>query len=144
MAKFKYRFDTIKGVKQKFEKKAQRELAVIDLEINKIQQELIEFTKLVKLNKEKKIADKSKKSDELHFYEKYEGYLYGQIELCKNRITEKTKQREIKLQELIKKSKETKTFEKLEEKHLSEFLKTQDKLDQKEMDEFAVKEFLRD
>ena len=144
MAKFKYRFDTIKGVKQKFEKKAQRELAVIDLEINKIQQELIELTKLVKLNKEKKIADKSKKSDELHFYEKYEGYLYGQIELCKNRITEKTKQREIKLQELIKKSKETKTFEKLEEKHLSEFLKTQDKLDQKEMDEFAVKEFLRD
>lgn len=144
MAKFKYKFNTIKEVKRKFEKKAQRELAVIDYEISKKEQYVNELTKLLKSNKEQKIAEKTKKSDELHFYEKYEGYLYEQIKLSKNYIAEKFKQREIKLKELVEKSKETKTFEKLEEKHLSEFLRTQDKLEQKEMDEFAAKEFTRD
>ena len=144
MAKFKYKFNTIKEVKRKFEKKAQRELAVIDYEISKKEQFVNELTKLLKSNKEQKIAEKTKKSDELHFYEKYEGYLYEQIKLSKNYIAEKIKQREIKLKELVEKSKETKTFEKLEEKHLSEFLRTQDKLEQKEMDEFAAKEFTRD
>jgi flagellar export protein FliJ len=46
--------------------------------------------------------------------------------------------------ELVKKTQETKTFEKLEEKHLMEFLKAQDKIEQKEMDEFAVNEYLRE
>lgn len=144
MAKFKYKFETVKGVKKKFEKKAQRELAIIDLEINKKQQYIIELTKLLKLNREQKIAEKSKKGDELHFYEKYEGYLSEQIKLSQNYIAEKIKQREKKLKELVEKTKETKTFEKLEEKHLSDFIKAQDKLEQKEMDEFAVNEYLRD
>ena len=44
----------------------------------------------------------------------------------------------------MQKSKETKTFEKLEESHFMEFVKSQDKLEQKEMDEFAVNEFLKE
>jgi flagellar FliJ protein len=144
LAKFKYKFDTIKEVKRKFEKKAQKELAVIDYEITKKEQDIIELTKLLKANKEKKIAEKTKRSDELHFYEKYEGYLHEQIKLSQDYIAKKIKERDIKVKELVEKSKETKTFEKLEEKHLSDFMKTQDKIEQKEMDEFAAKEFIRD
>jgi flagellar FliJ protein len=144
LTKFKYRFATIKGVKQKFEKKAQRELAVIDLEINKKQQRIMQLKEIIKQNKENKIAEKHKKTDELHFYEKYECYLNEQLKICQDFIIKKAKQRENKLKELVKKSQETKTFEKLEEKHLADFLKDQDKLDQKEMDEFAVNEFSRD
>ncbi|MCB0732389.1 MAG: flagellar FliJ family protein, partial [Ignavibacteriae bacterium] len=47
-------------------------------------------------------------------------------------------------EELIKKSKETKTFEKLEDKHLAEFVKVQEKMEQKELDEFAVIDFLKE
>ena len=99
---------------------------------------------LLKQNKQNKIAEKSKKSDELHFCEKYEAYLIEQLKICQNFIEEKLQQRENKLKELVKKSQETKTFEKLEEKYLADFIKDQDKLDQKEMDEFAVNEFSRD
>ena len=61
----------------------------------------------------------------------------------KKDLAKKNIEKENKVKELIKKSKETKTFEKLEEKHRAEFFKSQDKLEQIELDEIAVKEFNR-
>ena len=138
MSTFKYKFKSIKEIKERFEKKAQKELAIIDLEIKKKNIEINELTIQLKECNRKKIEDKSKTIRDLHFYEKYQRFLIEQIELVQKYILARKKERAKKMLELVKKSQETKTFEKLEEKHLTEFLKDQDKLDQKEMDEFAV------
>lgn len=144
MSTFKYKFKSIKEIKERFEKKAQKELAIIDLEIKKKNSEINELTKQIKECNRKKTEDKSKAIRDLHFYEKYQRFLIEQIELAKKSILERKKERELKVIELIKKSKETKTFEKLEEQHLAEFVKSQEVSEQKEMDEFAVNEFLRE
>ncbi len=144
MAKFKYKFETIKGIKQRLEKKTQKELAVIDVDIAKNNSKILELVTLLKEQKKKKLEKKSKTIKEYHFDEKYESYLVEQIELIRKYITNKKIERNKKLQELVNKSKETKTFEKLEEKHFTDFIKTQEKLEQKEMDEFAVKGFLKE
>lgn len=144
MSTFKYKFKSIKEIKERFEKKAQKELAIIDLEIKKKNSEINELTIQLKECNRKKIEDKSKTIRDLHFYEKYQRFLLEQIELAQKSILERKKERELKVIELIQKSKETKTFEKLEEQHLAEFVKSQEVLEQKEMDEFAVNEFLRE
>lgn len=144
MAKFQYKFKTIKDIKERLEKKAQKELAIIDLEINNKNEEIIELTKQLQECNRQKLESKSNKLKDLHFYEKYQRFLIEQIELVQKYILARKKERAKKMIELVKKSQETKTFETLEEKHLTEFLKTQDKLDQKEMDEFAVNEYLRE
>ncbi len=144
MGKFKYKFKAIKEIKERLEKKAQKELAVVDMDIANKNNEILELAKQLKEHKRKKLEEKNKKIIELHFYEKYESYLNEQIGLIRNYISQKKIERNEKLAELVKKSKETKTFEKLEESHLTEFVKVQDKLEQKEMDEFAVNEFLKE
>ena len=144
MAKFQYKFKTIKDIKERLEKKAQKELAIIDLEIKNKNEEILELTKQLQECNRKKLEIKSNKIKDLHFYEKYQRFLIEQIELVEKYILARKKERSKKMLELVKKSQETKTFEKLEEKHLTEFLNAQDKLDQKEMDEFAVNEYLRE
>ena len=144
MAKFKYKFETIKNIKTKLEKKTQRELASIDLDILNKKNKILELSDLLKEQKKKKLGSKSKTIKEYHFDEKYENYLLEQIELIKKYLLNKQTERDKKLQELIKKSKETKTFEKLKEKHYTEFIKVKEKSEQKELDEFAVTEFLKD
>ena len=110
---------------------------------NKIN-EILELTKQLKEYKKKKLEHGTKKITELHFYEKHESFLSEQLKIIKNYIVRKKIERNEKIEVLMQKSKETKTFEKLEEKHLLEFIKTQDKLEQKEMDEFAVNEFIKE
>ncbi|MCB9206121.1 MAG: flagellar FliJ family protein [Ignavibacteriales bacterium] len=144
MANFKYKFKTIKDVKQRLEKKTQKELAVIELDISNKKEEILIINEKLKENRKKKNESRIKKITELHFYEKYENYLEEQIKLIQKYINKKTVERNKKIEELIKKSKETKTFEKLEDKHLAEFVKVQEKMEQKELDEFAVIDFLKE
>lgn len=144
MTKFKYKFDTIKDVKQRLEKKTQKELALIDLDIANNKNRIYELAKLLKEQKKKKLEKKSKTIKEYHFDEKYESYLVEQMELIRKYIVSKKIERNKKLEELVRKAKETKTFEKLEEKHFTDFIKEQEKIEQNEMDEFAVKEFLKE
>jgi flagellar FliJ protein len=144
LAKFKYKFNTIKEIKQRFEKKVQKELAVIDLDIASTQKEILKLQQLIKEQKIKKIENKFIKLTDLHFYEKYESYLKEQIQVFNKHLDKKKIERKKKFEELIKRSKETKIFEKLEEKHFEDFKNTQEKLEQKEMDEIAVKEYFKD
>lgn len=144
MAKFKYKFETIKGIKRRFEKKAQKELAVIDLDIASKRNEILDLTQKLKEEKRKKLEDKNKKTIELQFYEKYESYLRDQIEMLREYISKRIEDRNKKMEELLAKSKETKTFEKIEENHFLDFVKSQNKLEQKEMDEFAAKEYIKE
>ena len=144
MAKFKYKFKSIKEIKERLEKKTQKELSIIDLEIAKNKEKITELNKLVKEGKIKMLNQDSIKVSELHFYSKYESYLLSQIELLQKHIQEKKIERQNKLNELVQKSKETKTFEKLEEKHFTEFVKEQDKIEQNELDEIAVQKFIKE
>lgn len=144
MGKFKYKFKAIKEIKERFEKKAQKELAVIDLDLSSKKNEIIDLTSKLKEQKIKKLSGKNKTIANLHFDEKYESYLVNQIEVLQRYISKRMVERKEKVNELVQKSKETKTFEKLEETHLSEFLKNENEIEQKEMDEFAVTEFLKE
>lgn len=144
MAKFKYKFKAIKEIKERFEKKAQQDLAVIDLDISNKKNEIADLTNKLREQKIKKIRDKNKTIANLHFDEKYENYIVNQIELLQSYIAQRMVERKEKVEELVQKSKETKTFEKLEETHLSEFVKNENVIEQKEMDEFAVTEFLKE
>ncbi len=143
MAKFKFKFETIKSIKERFEKIVQKELAVINLEIERLKEEVQLLKKELKETKIKKLKNHSTSINELQFYSKHENYCERKINLLRKEIDKKNIEKEKKIKELVKKSKETKTFEKLREKHLEEFIKTQDKLEQIELDEIAVKEFNR-
>jgi flagellar protein FliJ len=143
LAKFKYKFETIKSIKERLEKIVQKELAVINLEIEKLKSELELLNKELKETKIKKLKKDSININELQFYSKHESYCERKINILRKEIEKKNIEKEKKIKELVKRSKETKTFEKLKEKHLEEFIKTQDKLEQKELDEIAVKEFSR-
>ena len=143
MAKFKYKFEAIKKIKQMMEKKVQKEVAIIELEIERKKTEIKELNKQIKNEKTKILNSKSRKASELHFYSMYENYLINKIDEIKAELVLKKEERIKKLKELEEKIKETKIFEKLEEKHLQEFIIEQDKLEQLELDEIAVKEFIK-
>lgn len=144
MAAFKFKFESIYSIKERLEKKVQKELAVIDLDLSQKKEEIIKINKILKEQKQNKINQKSKKVSEYHFDEKYESYLIEQIKLIHKYINEKKIERNKKLKELIQKSKETKTFEKLRENHLENFIKDQNKKEQKVLDEVAVNGFLKE
>jgi len=143
LAKFKFKFETIKSIKERFEKIVQKELAVINLEIEKLKEEVEILKKDLKETKIRKLKNKSTTINELQFFSKHENYCERKINFLIKEIDKKNIEKQKKMKELIKKTKETKTFEKLKEKHLEEFIKTQDKLEQIELDEIAVKEFNR-
>jgi flagellar FliJ protein len=139
MAKFNYKFETIKKVKQIVEKKVQKEISVIELEIEKRKVEIKELEAEKIKTLEELRSKKSLKISELQFANNFEKLMDEKIEAIKNEILglEKTKQK--KLEELTQKSKETKMFEKLEEKHLQQFIIEQNKLEQIEIDDIATK-----
>ncbi len=143
MAKFKYRFEAIKKIKQRMEKKVQKEIAEIELEIKKNENKIAELNQNIRNEKQKVLNKKSLKASELHFHSLYENYLINKIDEIKNKLAQKKEEKKIKLKELEEKNKETKIFEKLEEKHFQEFNYKQNKLEQIEMDEIAVKEFIK-
>jgi flagellar FliJ protein len=139
MAKFNYKFDSIKKVKQIVEKKVQKEVAVVELEIEKRKAEINELIE----EKHNTISDlKSKKSlkiSEIQFMNNFEKLIDEKIIAIKKDIERLEKVRQQKLDELAQKSKETKMFEKLEEKHLQQFIVEQNRLEQIEIDDIATK-----
>ena len=110
MANFKYKFKTIKDVKQRLEKKTQKELAVIELDISNKKEEILIINEKLKENRKKKNESRIKKITELHFYEKYENYLEEQIKLIQKYINKKTVERNKKIEELINELKQNYTI----------------------------------
>ncbi len=139
MAKFNYKFDTIKKVKQIVEKKVQKEVAVIELEIEKRRNEIKEL----ELEKLKTVGElknrKSLKISEIQFVNNFEKLIEEKISNIKNEILGLEKSRQKKMEELTQKAKETKMFEKLEEQHLKQFIIEQNRLEQIEIDDIATK-----
>ncbi len=141
MAKFKFKYDPIKRVKEQLEKKVQKEIAELNdrIENNKTKINTIENEMNLKKLKFKKGA----KVSELQFQKNYETYMQGLIESIKRKINELVKQKNTKLLELLDKTKEKKMFVKLEEKHLEKFNKEENKLEATRIDEVASQSFTR-
>lgn len=141
MSKFNYKFDTIKRVKQIIEKKVQKEIAVIELEIEKRTKEINDLIneKNITINEYK--SKKSLKISEIQFVNGFEKLMDEKIDNIKLEIKKLEEVKAQKIEELNQKSKETKMFEKLEEKHLQEFINEQNRLEQIEIDDIATKKF---
>src|SRR3989339_303597 len=139
MAKFNYKFAAVQRIKSTIEKKVQKELSTIDLEIEKTKKVINDLILEKKQRKEEVKSKKSLKVSELNFYESLEKNINAKIELVEREIKKLEKKRIMKQLELVEKSKETKMFEKLEVKHFNDFVKEQNKIEQIEMDDIATK-----
>ena len=143
MAKFNYKFASVHRIKTAIEKKVQKELSIIDLEIERANKKIIDLETEKKKRKDEVLAKKSMKVAELNFYDNFEKNINEKINAVRIEIVDWQKKRKLKQEELIEKAKETKMFEKLEIKHYSEFKKEQNKLEQIELDDIATKKFAR-
>ncbi|HOJ06329.1 MAG: flagellar export protein FliJ [Ignavibacteriota bacterium] len=142
MSKFKFKFESVKNVKEAFEKKAQKELAQIDLFISKhedIKQKLID-----EINELRKSAYKRKMNiSELQFLGGYDSVLRQQVDMQTEVIKQLEKKRAKKIEEVIVKSKEKKMLNQLEETHKENFIKEENSIEMKYFDEIAVQNFNR-
>ena len=143
MGKFIYKFETVKNVKKTIEKKVQKEISLIEKEINKLLTMLSKLEYEKSENRSEMLKKVNLKVSELKFYSNFESYIEQQGKRINEKILSLERQKEKKRDELKQKSKETKIFEKLEEKHLESFTITQNKLEQIEIDDIATKNFLR-
>lgn len=143
MAKFVYKFDSLKRIKKLVEKKTQKELMVIIAEIQKKHDSL----KLLKEKKQKSTEEikqrKHVKIADLKFQQEYEKFIDEEIHQVQNEIKNLMHQRELKMRELAVKRKETKVFETLEERLLEDFLYENNRIEQKEIDEIANLRYVR-
>ncbi len=143
MGKFKYKYKSIENLKRILEKQVQKELAEIDLEIEKV----IDFLSQLKIEKanfiDKKDEPRRTKIIDVQLNEDYLMQLDEKIGKVEEEIVELNKKREVKLKELEEKSKEKKVFEILGEKHLNEFIKEENRLEQLEIDDIATKRYIR-
>ena len=142
MSKFRFKFENVKKVKEALETKTKKEIAQIDIEIeedNNQKQKLIDEKK----NALNKISRVSVKASELRFCKNYESLTEKKIQKIDEHMHKLGIRREIKIEELVEKKRETKILSKLEENMLDDFNKEQNKLDIKKFDEIATQKFVR-
>ncbi len=143
MAKFKYKFESVKKVKENLEKKAQKEVAIIDLEIEKLKQSYLDVERegIEGLGKNE---SKNVRVSELKFEKNYKRVTQYRLADIQMNIQKMEKLREKKIAELIQKSKEHKMFDALEETHYEKFIQEQNKNEMLFIDEIATQKFNRE
>jgi flagellar FliJ protein len=140
MSKFKFRFESVKSVKEAFEKKAQKELAQIDMFINKhqdLRNKLVEEVNTLRNSAYKKKMNVA----ELQFLGGYDQVLKQQIDMQTEVITQFERKREKKIEEVVVKTKEKKILNQLEMTHRENFYKDINVTELKNFDEIAVQNF---
>ncbi len=142
MAKFVYKFEAIKKTKEALEKKAQKEVAVIDIEIAKLTEECKQVEE-EETNSKKSWLKRDISVAEIKFKKNYELFLNRKKSAVLIQIQKMNEKKDIKLKELIQKSKEHKIFDSLEETYLENFKDEQNHLDIKFIDELATQKFVR-
>lgn len=144
MAKFRYRFESIKKIKETFEKKIQKEISLIDIEIEK-QNDLLKSLAQERMKANEALSGRSfVKASELQFQGELQNLLDLREKNIKTEIANLEKVKEERMLELQQKTKEHKIFEALEEKHYEDFQLVQNQIEQKEIDEIASKKFARE
>ncbi len=142
MAKFIFKLDSVKRVKENYEKKAKRELAVINNYINdhqKIRQKLIEEVNSLRNSVKPKMT-----ASELKFLGGYKNSLKNRIKNEESELNRLEQEKKRKISEVMQRSKEKKILNQLEEHQLDEFIKAENKSELKNFDEIAIQNFSRD
>jgi flagellar export protein FliJ len=138
--KFNYKFAAIKRIKEIFEKRVQKEVAAIQLEIDHARKEYEEvlMVRMEAYKKEIKIIS----SYDLKFHKNYIISLNKELERIRTKIDKLLFDKEKKLEELLQKSKEQKIFSTLEEIHHEEFMKELNKEEMHNLDEIATSRYI--
>lgn len=142
MAAFKYKYESITRIKETLQKKVQKEVSTIDIEIENYYEKIhsiiqdIKNSKIILINT--KISAK-----ELQFYKNYIKDLNNQIESLEAEIVKLKTKREVKVIELIKKSKEAKIFNTLKDIYHENFNSEEKRKEMIDLDEIATQKFTR-
>jgi flagellar export protein FliJ len=142
MAKFVYKFESIKRVKETLEKKVQKEVAVIEIQIDKMMTEYDRLTSEVMESRNKPVY-KNITVGELKFKKGYEFCLEKERISILDQINKLKEKRKIKMSELIQKSKEHSIFETLEDNYSENFRNEQNHIEMQVIDEMATQKFVR-
>jgi flagellar export protein FliJ len=143
MAKFTYRFEQVKKVKEIFEKEAQREVAAVNLKIENKKLEIESVKKqryAIKLDLQ---LNTKKKAQELRMKNFLENYYDEKLEILKKELVELEHEKSELIEVLVEKSKERKIFETLKERHKEQFLEEEKKREQLALDEIATMKNVR-
>ncbi len=143
MNKFHYKFDSVRKVKEIQEKKVQKEIALLELEIENFTQALNILIEQKQKVKSEASSKKSMKISELQFFDQQEQLLEMKAKEFLTNISRLTEEKKIKIADLQQKTKEHKIFDLLEEKHYESFLTERNQFEQKEIDEMATTKFIR-
>ena len=144
MAKFNYKYESIKNVKKNLEKKSQKELADIDNKIEKVKKDIMELENKKNQIKINEKSSKPIKISEVHSKIHYEVYLNELIKINQKTVDNLNDERKIKLEELVTKSKEHKVFKTLETKTQEVFILEENKLQQHQLDDISIQKFVRE
>lgn len=142
MSKFTYKFDAIRKVKESLEKKVQKEVAEIDLLIDRYKLELQKLT-----DEEKEQSEKFSKNIKIVELKERRAYLVSlkkKMENVQMQINALYLQREKKINELIQKSKEHKIFDSLEDVYRDQFNEEEKRLEMVQVNETATQRFVRE
>lgn len=142
MAKFIFRLNSVKKVKENYEKKAKRELAVINNFINdhqKLREQLIEEVNSLRNSIKPRMT-----ASELKFLGGYKNSLALKIKNEEAELTRLEQEKKRKISEVMQRAKEKKILTQLEVHQKEEFIKEENKSEQKQFDEIAIQNFSRD
>lgn len=142
MAKFIFKLDSVKRVKENYEKKAKRELAAINNYINdhqKMREKLIEEVNSLRNNVRPKMT-----ASELKFLGGYKSLLSSKIKNEEAELMRLDQEKKRKISEVMQRAKEKKILNQLEEHQHNEFVKEENKTELKQFDEIAIQNFSRD
>ncbi len=142
MPKFLYKYETIKNVKKNQEKKIQKEVAALNVEIQRLDEEF----KTIEENeadRRKKLNLSSMKAFELRFEKNYQFLISKKLAFLKVEIEKLKKEKENKISELIQKSLEHKILNTLEENYFQEFKKEENRSESQLINEIAVQKYSR-
>lgn len=140
MSTFKFKFESVRKVKEAFEKKAQKELAQIDFIITQHQEIKERLTN--EINNLRNYAYRKKMNiAELRFIGDYKDLLRKQLDMETEVIVSLENKRKKKIEEVTTKSKEKKIMDQLENDHRESFTKEANASELKMLDEIAVQNF---
>jgi len=141
MNNFKFKFEPVKRVKEALEKKTQKEIAVINLEINNKNDEI---NNIAEEKRKKKLMDiVTISAGDLMFNRVYQRQLDNQIDEKLKSIEDLNVKKNMKKDELVVRAKEKKIFLTLEEIHREIFTKEENDQDIKTINEIAIQKFAR-
>lgn len=140
---FKYKFESIKKIKESLEKKAQKELAEVDLQIDRTKLEISKLDNILRALKIKLKEHVNIKAAEIHHISRYEDFLANERKALEAKLDELEALRTQKLENLQTKQKEHKMFETMEEKHHAAFILDANRIEQITIDEIANQKFVR-